>query len=45
MPRSERELERDRVAREDGIKDIETATAAAKRIKNADVEGERRKSV
>ena len=45
MPRSERGLERDRVAREEGIKDLETATAAAKRIKNADVEGERRKSV
>ena len=45
LPRSERGKEMERVAREEGIRELETATATVKRMKKADMEVGRRNSV
>ena len=45
MARSEQGMERERVAREEGIRELENATATVKRIKKAEMGAERRKSV
>ena len=44
LPRSERGKEMERVAREEGIRELETAIATVKRMKKAEMEVERRKS-
>ena len=45
LPRSERGKEMERVAREEGIQELETATATVKRMKKAEMEVGRRNSV